>query len=68
MIQHFQRGNGNCKIFQLDNDREFINQLLKHISIKEVIDYHINRRLKTKGYKPSELKDTKDENIINEVI
>ena len=38
------------------------------VSIEDAIDFHNNRKLKSTGYKPIEIKDTTDENIINEVI
>ena len=38
------------------------------IAIKEAIDFHNNRILKNTGFKPADLKDIEDENIINEVI
>ena len=38
------------------------------IAIEEAIDCHNNRKLKNTGYKPEELKDVIDEDIINEVI
>ena len=38
------------------------------IAIEEAIDFHNNRILKNTGFKPADLKDIEDENIINEVI
>ena len=38
------------------------------IDIEEAIDFHNNRILKSTGFKPADLKDIDDENIINEVI
>ena len=39
-----------------------------NIAIEDAIDFHNNRILKSTGFKPAELKDIEDENIINEVI
>ena len=38
------------------------------IAIEEAIDYHNNRKLKSTGYKPAEIKDTSNADIIKEVI
>ena len=38
------------------------------IAIEEAIDFHNNRKLKSTGYKPCEIKDITDENIIETVI
>ena len=38
------------------------------IAIEEAIDYHNNRKMKSTGYKPADIKDTSNEDVIKEVV
>ena len=69
------QSNGCCeavhkeiKNFLLLNKEKQKEKFDIEVSIEDAIDFHNNRKLKSTGYKPIEIKDTTDENIINEVI